>query len=289
MKISLIIPTYNKADYLDIVLYSINQTVKIYPIEIIIIDDGSSDHTKNVVNKYLNFLDIKYFYQKNKGLSNARNRGIIKAKYDKLLFIDDDRILPKDYFEKIDINDSRTVVIGKRQEIYISNFNENINFIKKKISLEPEYIEKISLSERYYNKTKAIYSMKKNSIPWVGCTFANTLMDKFLFDIIGLFDERFIGWGFEDLELAYRLHKENINFVLNQNMYTTHIYHGHDKSIFEQRKKNYSLFCLIHPENSVKFYDEFAKNKISVKKYNEVVLKAIDYDEYISLDINEDN
>ena len=78
LKITLIIPTYNRYTYLKRALISVyKQTLQ--PNEIIVIDDGSCDDTKQII---LDFPDIVYIYQKNSGVSCARNTGIKKAKYE---------------------------------------------------------------------------------------------------------------------------------------------------------------------------------------------------------------
>ncbi len=99
--VSIIIPTYNYGIYLSTAIQScLNQTYK--PIEIIIIDDGSTDETKEVVKKFGD--RIIYFYQKNNGVSAARNKGLELAKGDYLAFLDsDDYLLDHSIEIKLDI------------------------------------------------------------------------------------------------------------------------------------------------------------------------------------------
>ncbi len=90
--ISVIIPTYNYAQFLPKAIGSVLQ--QSYPnIEIIIIDDGSTDHTSQVIPAHP---AIKYFYQKNKGLAAARNAGIDHSHGSSLVFLDADDWLEKD-------------------------------------------------------------------------------------------------------------------------------------------------------------------------------------------------
>ncbi len=89
--VSIIIPTYNRQDLLKESVESvINQTYK--NIELIIVDDGSIDNTKAVVENYLSDPRVKYIYQINKGLGEARNNGILNSKGNYLMFLDDDDI-----------------------------------------------------------------------------------------------------------------------------------------------------------------------------------------------------
>ena len=93
MKISVIIPTFNRSKTIFRAIDSIlKQTYK--PYEIIVVDDGSTDGTKDlVINKYPS---IKYFYQSNNGVSKARNKGVHESKGEWIAFLDsDDEWLPK--------------------------------------------------------------------------------------------------------------------------------------------------------------------------------------------------
>jgi glycosyltransferase involved in cell wall biosynthesis len=103
-KVSIIIPTFNRRSYITIALDSVlAQTYKDY--EIVVIDDGSSDDTKEVLKPYRD--TIRYFYQDNSGIPATRNRGIKEAKGAYIAFLDsDDYWLPEklerqlDYFGK---------------------------------------------------------------------------------------------------------------------------------------------------------------------------------------------
>jgi len=70
----------------------ISQTLNKGNYEIIIIDDGSSDSTRQTVDSFAGRLPIKYFYQKNAGLAAAKNHGIYASQGEILFFLDDDDI-----------------------------------------------------------------------------------------------------------------------------------------------------------------------------------------------------
>ena len=85
--VSIIIPTFNRAHCLRIAIESVlSQTYNNY--EILIIDDGSTDNTKEVLQSYLS--KVHYFYQENKGVSAARNTGIKMASGEWVAFLDSD-------------------------------------------------------------------------------------------------------------------------------------------------------------------------------------------------------
>lgn len=98
-KISVVIPTYNRSKELINCIYSLtNQTLK--DIEIIIIDDGSTDNTESVIN---NIKDkrIKYIKRKNHGIGSSRNCGIELSTGDFISFIDSDDYVDSTFLEKM--------------------------------------------------------------------------------------------------------------------------------------------------------------------------------------------
>ena len=127
MKISLIIPVYNKEDFVVRCIDSlINQTYE--DIEIIAIDDGSTDDSLKILNE-LEKKDqrMKVFHQDNAGVSVARNRGLLEATGDYVYFIDGDDYLIKDACEKMikaTNNGIYDMVICKYQ---IENSNGRVN------------------------------------------------------------------------------------------------------------------------------------------------------------------
>jgi glycosyltransferase involved in cell wall biosynthesis len=85
--VSVIIPTFNRATYLDLAIKSVvNQTYK--NIEIIVVDDGSDNNYAEAICSH--YPTCNYYYKQNGGLSSARNFGIQKAKGDFIAFLDDD-------------------------------------------------------------------------------------------------------------------------------------------------------------------------------------------------------
>jgi glycosyltransferase involved in cell wall biosynthesis len=92
---SIIIPTYNRARFLPEAIRSVQDQV-FEQWELIIVDDGSVDDTKQVCHPYLKDERIKYIHQENKELNGARNTGVRHAKGAFCCFLDDDdRFLPE--------------------------------------------------------------------------------------------------------------------------------------------------------------------------------------------------
>ena len=167
MKISVIIPTYNRKKTLARAIQSvINQSFS--PFEILIIDDGSNDGTEEWVKE--NFRNIKYIYQNNHGVSSARNIGIENAYGDWVAFLDsDDEWLPNKLYEQVKAIDSNPEVkFFHTNEIWIRN-GVRVNQMKK----HKKYGGYI------FEKCLDICRISPSSV----------LIQKEVFDNIGVFDE----------------------------------------------------------------------------------------------------
>ena len=97
--ISVIIPTLNRYNYLNNVLYQLNQQ-SVSPMEVIVIDQTPKCDMVKIDPDRFPALYIKYLCLDNPGQCSARNKGIEIASGDYILFCDDDNELPKDFIEK---------------------------------------------------------------------------------------------------------------------------------------------------------------------------------------------
>ncbi len=100
MKLSLIIPVYNRPDEIDELLESLSKQDFTDTYEIVIVEDGSSSGCKSVIEKYSD-LNISYFYKPNSGPGDSRNFGMRNAKGDYFIILDSDCILPSDYLSEV--------------------------------------------------------------------------------------------------------------------------------------------------------------------------------------------
>lgn len=101
IKISIIVPIYNGEKYISNTLDSIlNQTLE--NIEIIVINDGSTDNSKNILDSYSKKSDkVRVIHQENKGVSATRNNGILSANGEYIGFVDADDLIDPDMYKKL--------------------------------------------------------------------------------------------------------------------------------------------------------------------------------------------
>ena len=161
MKVSIVIPTYKRPDYLDRLLKSIkNQTFKEF--EVIVIDDNSPnyDEYERIINKYsIVFEEFKFLRNdENKGAPHSRNKGITEAKYDLVALVDDDdEWLPlklekqielfKKSTDKVGVVYTWTDVINENRDV-MHEYRSNLEGFLKKEILEDCFIPSPSVMVR---------------------------------------------------------------------------------------------------------------------------------------------
>ncbi len=139
-KFSIIIPNYNKEKYIEECLQSItNQTLDKSKYEVLVIDDGSTDNSLDIIKKY----PVKLFHTERKGAGGARNLGIEKATGEYILFLDSD-----DYYTNNEVLSKLDSMVINQDIISLSftkdNFGEKTLLVENEDSIE-EKIEKTRL------------------------------------------------------------------------------------------------------------------------------------------------
>ena len=198
-KVSIIIATYNCANYISAAIDSvIYQTCQDF--EIIIIDDGSTDNTRQIIDKYIEIHDnIKYLYQNNKGLAVARNLGFTLVEAEYSAFLDaDDMWFPDRLEVGVNILDNDlNVGLVHANDVMI---NEEGEFIIRK--------EKRNTKLLSGNIAKNLL-FRKIHIRGGTVLFRTTCLDK-----VGVLDENLTRLGVEDRDLWYRISLNyNVQFV----------------------------------------------------------------------------
>ena len=168
--ISIIVPVYNVEKYLKRCIDSIlNQTFKDF--ELILVNDGSTDNCENICKEYIiKDRRVKYFYQNNKGVSEARNLGIENSCGNYIQFIDADDYIDKNFLE---------VAVNR-----LKNDNSDIVFV----GFYNEYNNGDIYKKKYYNKSIISDNVKyycldlyrKDLFGYTWCkVFKNSIIKKF--------------------------------------------------------------------------------------------------------------
>jgi len=217
--ISVIIPTYNRADIITDAINSVlEQTYQIF--EIIVVDDGSTDNTVEIIKK-IDDSRIIYIYQENSGRpSAARNTGIKKSTGDYIAFLDSDDLWHREKLEK---------------QIAILDNNPNIGLVTNWSSYKTFNNEeiKIKMSQAKSQRENILYILTAPDKAFTGTP--TLLVRKECLEKVGSFDETMTfceDWDlFFRISLLYeiyniekvltyiRIHQENISKTPNANAF----------------------------------------------------------------------
>lgn len=153
-KVSIIVPVYNTEKYVEKCLNSIaKQTLQ--DIEIIIVNDGSTDNSENIIKQWMEKQQtekIKYFKKQNGGLSDARNFGVEKATGEYISFVDSDDYIDKDLYKNIESHMEKNVDLIKFK---MKTFNENGKILEQldgpvfDICTGEEAFEKLCVQDKF--------------------------------------------------------------------------------------------------------------------------------------------
>lgn len=212
LKVSVIAPTYNRSNIIPRFLSALDcQTVLPEDYEIILVDDGSTDETREVISSLNgNFkFNLEYLYQPNKGPASARNLGIQKARGGLILILNDDTIVSQNLIEK---HLSAHEQLLPRKAAVLGSFNWDEELISNPFM---RYISQNSVIFQYPRMDKGFYNYKYF---WT----CNISISRKLLLEAGLFDEIFTDPMYEDIELGYRLQKMGVDVYFDPAIISTH-------------------------------------------------------------------
>jgi glycosyltransferase involved in cell wall biosynthesis len=244
--VSVIIPTYNRA---WIIKESVDSVFSqdFNDFELIVIDDGSTDNTLEILNSYGE--DIIVIHQRNQGVSSARNRGLMEASGSLIAFLDsDDLWLPGKLSLQVDFfNSNPTALICQTEEIWMRN---NVRINPKKRHKKPAGI--------IFEPSLALCLVSPSAV----------MIRRSLFDDVGLFDETLPAC--EDYDLWLRISCKypvcliDIPLIIKRG--------GHDDQLSQAAVKTLKEKCAIYAAGCRKrgrveeatYYEELALTQYMV-------------------------
>nr|WP_297788370.1 glycosyltransferase [uncultured Allomuricauda sp.] len=99
---SIVVPVYNRPEEVRELLESLQKQDFQKDFEVVIVEDGSSESSESIVEKFRDKLNISYYYKENSGPGDSRNFGMQKAKGNYFIILDSDCILPEQYLLEVD-------------------------------------------------------------------------------------------------------------------------------------------------------------------------------------------
>lgn len=243
--ISVVIPTYNRANRIEETIDAIcNQTIELSSYEVIVVNNNSKDNTEEVLKKLSEkYNNLSYVFQSRQGASPTRNKGVSRAKADIVLLLDDDMIAEKDLLEqhlKSHENHSGSV-LGFFENDWGDNEKKFLQYLKLSGEQNAFPFENGEIVSYQHFYTGCI-SVKKD-----------------LFMKVGGFDEGFVQYGVEDIDLGYRMEFYGNKILYNKNAKTFHKYSPSFKS-FKKKKlsagKSLKYFLRKYPHLRYSFFFE---------------------------------
>ncbi len=256
---SIVIPAYQSRNMLKNTLAAIDRQIGINEdeYEVIIVDDGSNDGTKEFVKEVSRKYQIKYIYLERNAdscRSRARNFGWKCAEGEKIVFIDADILVKDDYLAELDRCFSMKedlLVIGTRimipEEVAESSVKDGSVFDDFKFSLEHK--ERMEFRHDIFNELS--YNSSRMDYPFLYSLSCNLTLPRKWIESIGGFDEDLKKWGIEDIEMVYRACKKGIKIVINSKLEVFHQFHGITGNFVDADKvegvhENTGLFLRKH-------------------------------------------
>ena len=287
LKVSVIVPVYNVEKYLEKCLTSlVNQTLK--DIEIIVVNDGSSDNSQKIIDKYAKkYKNIKSYIKNNGGVSDARNYGIKKAKGKYIAFVDGDDYADETMYEKMykkaesgnfdivvcDLNyvyeDGSIKRVSSKIEhdttniknVYINMYPCVWNKIYKKTLFENDiefkkgvWFEDVDFLYKIFPYIKTIGVVKEPLNQYVQRTGSITkTFDKRLYDYIDNFNDLI---KFYEERNIYNTYKKELEYCYVRYLYATFI---RQATHFDEDEFNKAVKVAI--ENVKEHFPKYRKNK----------------------------
>ena len=262
--ISIIIPTYNRHEKLLSALDGYKrQTLNSANFELVIVDDGSDVSVNETVNPDDYPFNIQLYQERHRGASRSKNKGLLKAKHEIILFTGDDMMPEPGFLENhlkshCEYPDHQVAILG-----YIK-WDDRL-----KINALMNYVTEVGEQQFSFN---CLQDGDETSF-WRFYTSNISLKKQYIDQSKQLFDEKFTGCGFEDIEFGYRLAQwHQLKIIYSPRAIMSHD-HPMDLASCYQREFHVGemqvLFDRLHPN----IFKENAK--IEVQQENATVHSVI--------------
>ncbi|MCL6570409.1 MAG: glycosyltransferase [Bacillus sp. (in: Bacteria)] len=292
IEVSIIIPSHNRYPLNLLTLHSLEQqTFNLSKMEVIFINDASTDQTEENLNEYSPPYHLNYIHSQEKlGRARVRNLGVRSAKGSLLIFLDAEMITEPNFVENhykyhqskdnvilsgvmhsnaiyscifpefSELKVNKIASLTKKNQVLNSRFNDFKYPCKEPFLL----IEKCDITKKAFmdlavNANPWFKLITRDfdadlegfAFPWMAFLTGNVSLRKEFIEQAGLFDEDFFHYGYEDWELGYRLYKMGAKYIVSNEVITYHQEHPVGDSKWQEAIGNFGLFTVKHQDVDV--------------------------------------
>ncbi len=245
MDVSIVMPTYNKCNSLNKTLISLIGQKNAPEYEVVVIDDCSDDETGEMIRNLTTDYRLRYLRNdRNLKAAKARNIGLKEAQGRVVIFLDDDRLVERDYINNhYQSSGPGKAVIGTRYEYDRESDADPANslFGKKMHYYEEEIMKLIPFFSFPLPGT--------TPLSWLNFATGNIAVWRDDVLKLGGFDESFCGkyqWRAQDTELGYRMSKMGVTYIYQPNAANYHFPHSRGTDYFKTRYQSWRHIYDLH-------------------------------------------
>lgn len=314
LRASVIIPTRNKSRFLALTLASLARQTEPRSFEVVVVDDGSEDDTREIVAAQRADLALTYIRRAHCGRAAARNAAIRAAKGEILVFCDDDRIVDAAFVADhlaAHASDAHTlapcVVLGQQRAL-LTQWSRDLpiapgdvaQIIVRRPDIAPLLAEPsatlvdpaalrasfdaaiagLALAEPWWERhvapLVALFGpmLADFAFPWATSATGNLSAPRALVERVGLFDESFVGWGLEDTELHVRLHAAGARTQVIEGGLNWHQLHPRSPDNATEWAKNAMRMLDKHATLEVCLYLRVIHRRLTFEQANRIAHEA---------------
>jgi glycosyltransferase involved in cell wall biosynthesis len=272
LRVSVIIPTYNRARSLAALLKCLEAQTAADSLQVVVCDDGSSDDTRAAALSFATGIRLSYLYQPDQGFraGQARNMGLAAADGDIVIFIDDDQLVAPDFVDAHrrahERHTAPSVVLGYR---YRAGQHDGV-------PASAAAIRRFVADNRIGDLGRRARRLGQVESPWRYVYSCNMSLPRTAPDL--RFENRFTGWGVEDNELGFRMVRSGLAVRFAYDAPALHLNDRTPRDPFEVERRggiadyasyvrNVMRFCALHRGDSE--VHDFARDQLSYIAFDE--------------------
>jgi glycosyltransferase involved in cell wall biosynthesis len=238
-RFSVVIPTFERPDTLFSVLDALGRQKDPPGFEVLVVDDGSRDDTREKLGRYRPSYPFRFFSQENAGPAAARNRAILEARHEVILFLGDDTV-PEPGLLAVHAG-----IHAEKRSYPVAVLGYTTWPRERRISPFLHHINEYGLQFGYG------LIENPDAVPFNFFYTSNISLERALLVKAGLFDTTFPHAAWEDIEIAYRLMKMGLRILYRAQAVARH-YHDITFASFRRRQEKAgeaaAIFYAKHPE-----------------------------------------